>query len=123
MRALDFEGVLTDLFIVNSRNDCPITSPRYLYPPTQQHSIPSDELLVAQTNDERVQKRPPRIFPLPFCVQKVVAKVVYRRVQFKAAFGVEGLVEEHGEDGGRRGHYAGEEEGEDDLGDALAFGW
>jgi hypothetical protein len=87
----------------------------YLYPPTQQHSISSDKLLVPQSNDQRIEKRPPCIIPFPLCVEESLADISYRRPKRKASLGVEGLVEDHGEDGCASCHDACEDKGEYDL--------
>lgn len=85
-------------------------------PPAEKHRVPCDELLVAQSDDERVEEGAPGVVLLPLGLEDAVADVLHGRAGVELAFCVEGLVEDHGEDGRDRGHEAGEDEGENYLG-------
>jgi hypothetical protein len=86
-----------------------------LDPATEQNSIARYELLVSQSNNERIQKRPPCIVLLPLGVQESFSNVPNGRTEGELAFRVEGLVEDHRKNGGSCCHDTGEHEGDNHL--------
>ena len=78
----------------------------YFDPSAQKHSVARDELLIAESDDEWVKKRTPRVVPLPLVFQEALTDVCERRSRREVTFRIEGLIEKHSEDGGECGHEA-----------------
>lgn len=56
----------------------------YFDPAAEQHSVPRDELLVPEADDERVEERAPRVVLLPLSRKRSGARTVKRSLVWKA---------------------------------------